>query len=73
MSTDESDKYAVEAILNHRKKGNGFQFLSLMKVDPSHDPECQPIKDFVDPERNMNNKIITTLIEKEYLENTVVE
>ena len=31
--------YVVDKILNHRRKGRGFQFLTLMKGDPTHDAE----------------------------------
>ena len=39
VPTDTGEEYIVEAILNHRKKGNGFQFLTLMKGEPTHDAE----------------------------------
>ena len=50
------EEYIVEAILKHRKIGNGFQFLTLMKGDPTHDAEWQPTRDFVDPDGTMNEK-----------------
>lgn len=40
----EGDEYVVEAILKDRKRGKGFQFLTLMKGIPTHDPEWQPTK-----------------------------
>ena len=44
----EGNEYEVEKILAHRKKGRGYQFLTLMKGSPTHDAEWQPMKDFVD-------------------------
>lgn len=54
VPTDTGEEYIVEAILNHRKKGNGYQFLTLMKGDPTHDAEWQPTSDFVDSDGTMN-------------------
>ena len=38
----------VGKILSHRKRGRGYQFLTLMKGDPDHDAVWQPTRDFVD-------------------------
>lgn len=44
----EGEEHVVERILKHRKRGRGFQFLTQMRGDPSHDVTWQPTKDFVD-------------------------
>ena len=44
----EGDEIEVEAILNHRKRGRGNQFLTLMKGSPTHDASWQPTRDFID-------------------------
>ena len=44
------EEYGVQSILIHRKKWKGLQFLTLMKVDPTHDA-------FVDPDGTMNEKL----------------
>lgn len=44
----DGDEQVVEKILQHRKRGRGFQFLTQMKGDPSHDVTWQPSRDFVD-------------------------
>ena len=44
----DGDENYVEAILKHRKRGRGYQFLTLMKGSPIHDAEWQPTSDFVD-------------------------
>jgi hypothetical protein len=44
----DGDEHVVDKILRHRKRGRGFQFLTQMKGDPSHDVTWQPTKDFVD-------------------------
>ena len=56
VPTNTGEEYEVEAILRHRKKGSGFQFLTLMKGDPTHDAEWQPTRDFVDRDGTMNEK-----------------
>lgn len=40
--------FEVERILAHRKRGRGFQWLTLMKGTPQHEAEWQPTRDFVD-------------------------
>lgn len=40
----------MEAILNHRKRGRGYLFLSLMKGDPQHEVQWQSTRDFVEPD-----------------------
>ena len=39
VPTPEGEEYVVEKILNHRKRGRGFQFLTQMKGSPEHDSE----------------------------------
>ena len=56
VPTSEGEEYVVEAILKHRKKRKGFQFLTLMKGSPTHEAEWQPTKDFVDKDGTMNDK-----------------
>lgn len=48
IPTIEGEEHTVEAILQHRKRGKGYQFLTLMKGAPRHDAEWQPTRDFVD-------------------------
>ena len=54
VPTDEGEEYVVEAILKHHKKGKGFQLLTLMKGDSTHDAEWQPARNFVDQNGAMN-------------------
>ena len=42
------DSFVVDKILGHRKRGRGYQWLTLMKDAPQHDAQWQPTKDFVD-------------------------
>ncbi len=35
----EGEECQIDRILNHRRKGRGFQFLTLMKGFPTHDAE----------------------------------
>ena len=48
IPTVEGKEYTVDKILNHRKRGRGYQFLTLMKGEPHHDAKWQPTSDFVD-------------------------
>lgn len=38
----------IEQILGHRRKGRGYQFLSLPRGSPTHEACWQPLRDFVD-------------------------
>jgi len=44
----QGEEHVVDKILNHRRRGRGYQFLTLMKGDPIHDAIWQPTRDFVD-------------------------
>ena len=37
LPTIHGDEYVVDKILKHRKRGRGYQFLTLMKYYPNHD------------------------------------
>ena len=46
IPTIEGDKYVVEKILAHRKRGRGYQFLTLWKGYPDHEAQWLPAKNF---------------------------
>ena len=50
----DGDKYIVEEILAHRKKGKGHQFLTLWKGYPRHDASWQPTTDVVHRDGSLN-------------------
>lgn len=54
----EGDEFIVESILKHRKRGRGFQFLTLMKGEPPHDAEWLPTRNFVDEDGTKNDKFL---------------
>ena len=54
--------FEVEEILAHRKKGKGYQWLSLMKGDPRHDAEWQPTRDFIDDDGTITAKFHTYIV-----------
>lgn len=58
MHVDQSGEalYIVEKILSHRRRGRGYQFLTLLKGTPQHDAEWQPVRDFVDSDGTMNQE-----------------
>lgn len=41
------EENVFESILKHRKRGSGYQFLTLVKRMPNHEAEWQPTRDFV--------------------------
>lgn len=41
-------EHVAEFVLQHRKRGRGYQFLSLMRADPIYDAVWHPTSDFVD-------------------------
>ena len=69
IPTNTGEEYIVEAILKHRKRGNGFQFLARMKGEPTQDAEWQPTKDFVDPDGSMNEKLYEYIKKNGILQN----
>lgn len=69
VPTETGQEYLVEAILKHRKKGNGFQFLTLMQGDPNYDAEWQPTKDFVDSDGTMNETFYECIKKNGILQN----
>ena len=56
VPTTQGEEYLVDSILKHRKRGRGYQFLTLMKKIPTHDAEWQPTKYFVDKDGTINDK-----------------
>lgn len=48
--TEEIEEYVVSEIFSHRKKGKGYEFLTLLKGTPRHEAEWQPTCDFMDEE-----------------------
>ena len=57
VPTDDGDEYIVEEILNHRKRGKSFQFLTLWKGYPSHDAEWEPLRNFLGKDGAINTKL----------------
>ncbi len=52
----EGTEYVVHEILKHRRRGREYQFLTLMKGDPTHDAEWQPMRDVVDKDGTINEE-----------------
>ena len=51
----DGNEYIVEEILAHRKKGRGYQFLTIWKRYPSHDASWQPTTDFAYRDGSLND------------------
>ncbi len=73
----EGEEYEVGSIQNHRKRGRGFQFLTLMIGFPTHDAKWQPNKDFIDQDGSINDNFLEYIKSKDILKslwaNDVVE
>lgn len=48
--------FEVSEIVKHRKRGRGFQFLTLLQGAPRHEAVWQPTRDFVDRDGTLTNK-----------------
>jgi hypothetical protein len=59
------DEHEVEAILAHRRRGRGYQFLTLLKGTATHDAEWQPTRDIIDPDGTMTKDLRTYLDENQ--------
>jgi len=64
----EGDEYFVEKILNHRKRGRGYQFLTHMEGLPEHEAEWQPTRDFIDTDGTMNDKFLSYIKSKNIMQ-----
>lgn len=60
----EGEEYVVDRILNHRKRGRGYQFLTLMKGSQEYDAEWQPARDFIDTDGTINDKFLAYIKSK---------
>lgn len=55
--------FEVERILAHRKRGRGYQWLTLLKGYPQHEAEWQPTRDFVDADGTVTDAFRTYIKE----------
>ena len=69
VPTAEGKEYVVDKILRHRRRGRGYQFLTLMKGDPTHEAEWQPMRDFIDKDGTMNAKFLEYIKKQNILPN----
>ena len=56
-------EFEVGSILSHRKRGRGFQFLTLMKGAPRHEAAWQPTGDFVDRDGTVTKVFLDYIVE----------
>ncbi len=63
----EREEYIIDRILQRRKRGRGYQFLTLMKGSPAHDAEWQPTADFVDRDGTMTEPFAKYIKENKLL------
>ncbi len=67
------EEYIVESILNRRKKGKGYQFLTLMKGSPTHDAEWQPSRNFIDKDGTHTDVLLEYIKKKKILPHLYAE
>lgn len=68
VPTVSGQEYIVEKILKHRKRGRGYQFLTLMKGEPNHDASWLPTSNFVDKDGT-----VTEVWHKYLLEHNILQ
>jgi len=56
--------YMVEESLGHRKRGRGFQWLTLMEGTPRHEACWQPTKDFIDSDGTLTKAFHVYIVRK---------
>ena len=59
--------FVVDCILRHRRRGRGFQFLTLMKGAPQHEAQWQPTRDFVDADGTLTAAFRDYIVEHNLL------
>ena len=59
--------FEVEAILAHRKRGRGYQWLALMKGSPQHEAEWQPTRDFIDLDGTLTEAFHSYIVKQNIL------
>jgi hypothetical protein len=55
------DEHEVEAILAHRRRDRGYQFMTLLKGTATRDAEWQPTRDLIDPDGTMTQALRTRI------------
>ena len=55
---DQNPEFVVKAVLGHRRKGRGYQWLTLMEGDSEEDAEWQPTSDFIDSDGTVTEKLL---------------
>lgn len=59
--------FEVDRIVAHRKRGRGYQWLTLLKGAPQHEAEWQPTRDFVDDDGTLTKAFRDYIVEHELL------
>lgn len=57
----------VDRILSHRRRGRGWQFLTLYKNAQFHDAEWKPVRDFFDSDNSITKALHDYIIENDML------
>ncbi len=60
-------EFTVGRILRHRRRGRRYQFLTLMKCDPTPDAKGQAMRDFVGQDGTMNEQFLKYIQENNIL------
>lgn len=54
----DGDEYISKMILNHRKRGHGYQLLAFMKQSAEYEAKWEPSRDFMDTDCTRNNMFL---------------
>ena len=63
INTESSKEYHVDSILAHRKRGRGFQWLTLMAGMPRHDAQWRPAIDLIDYDGTITEALLHYILE----------
>jgi len=55
--------YKVDKLLKHRKRGRGYQFLTLLEGVPRHEAVWQPSRDFIDADGTLTEAFHKYIVE----------
>lgn len=66
-STAATPLFAVDRILAHRRRGRGYQWLTLMEDSSTHEAQWQHTRDFIDDAGTVTKAFHTYIVQKHLL------
>jgi len=63
----DEEEFVVEKVLNHRKRGKGYQWLTLMKGEPTHEATWLPTRNVMDEDGTLTEKFHEYIVSNDIL------